>query len=84
MEKEQIVEATMSWAERAEQKGLQQGLLQGMLTLVTKQIEHRFGPIDSQTRERLSKLTSDQLETLGDALLDFSKPEDLAEWLQSP
>jgi len=88
VEKEQIVEATMSWAERAEQKGLQkglqQGLQQGMLTLVTKQIEHRFGLIDSQTRERLSELSSDQLETLGDALLDFSRPEDLAEWLQSP
>jgi flagellar biosynthesis/type III secretory pathway protein FliH len=83
VEKEQIVEATMSWAERAEQKGLQQGLQQGMLTLVTKQIEHRFGPIDSQTRERLSGLSSDQLESLGDALMDFFKPEDLAKWLQS-
>jgi hypothetical protein len=79
VEKEQIVEATMSWAERAEQKGVQQG----MLILITKQIRHRFGPIDSHTRKRLSELSADQLESLGDALMDFFKPEDLAKWLQS-
>jgi len=87
VERERLMEVTMSWREQALQEGLQQGLQQGkqegMLSVIIHQIERRFGSLDAGTRERIVVLTPDQLESLGDALLDFSGVEDLAVWLKS-
>jgi len=87
VEKEKLMEVTMSWREQALQEGLQRGLQQGkqegMLSVITHLIERRFGPLDAAMRERIAVLTPDQLESLGDALLDFSGVEDLAAWLKS-
>ena len=78
-EKERIMDARMSWRER----DLQEGLQQGMSSLVTHQIEHRFGPVDTATLDRIRGLDPDQLEILGDALLDFRGAEDLSKWLET-
>jgi flagellar biosynthesis/type III secretory pathway protein FliH len=95
VEREKVMEVTMSWREAALQEGLEQGLEQGvrqglrqgkqegMLSVITHQIERRFGQLDPDTRERIEQLNPDQLEGLGDALLDFAKAEDLANWLES-
>jgi flagellar biosynthesis/type III secretory pathway protein FliH len=99
IEREKVTEMTMSWKEAAEKKGLQQGLeqgleqglqeglekgrLQGMLTLITHQIERRIGPIGSETQQRISELNADQLERLGDELVDFASADDLAKWLNA-
>lgn len=99
VERERVTEMTMSWKEAAEQKGLQQGLeqgleqglqeglekgkLQGMLTLITHQIERRFGPIDAETRKRITELNPAQLERLGDELVDFDGADSLAKWLKT-
>ena len=91
VERERVTEMTMSWKEAAEQKGLEQGLqeglekgkLQGMLTLITHQIERRFGPIDAETRKRITELNPAQLEKLGDELVDFDGAGDLAKWLKA-
>jgi hypothetical protein len=83
VEKERIMEARMSWRERDVEEGLQQGLQQGMSIVVTHQVERRVGPIDPATLGRIRKLSANQLESLGDALLDFSGAEDLTKWLES-
>jgi len=95
IEREKVTEMTMSWKEAAEQKGLQQGLeqglqeglekgkLQGMITLITHQIERRFGRIDAETRKRITELNPAQLEKLGDELVDFEGAGDLAKWLKA-
>ena len=81
------MQVVMSWEEKAEQRGLQQGLQQGQqqgrLSVITHVIERRFGPIDAATRERISGLSSDQLDSLADALFDFNEVDDLIRWLDS-
>ncbi|HKV41126.1 MAG TPA: DUF4351 domain-containing protein [Blastocatellia bacterium] len=87
-EKEKIMEVAMSWWEQAEQKGLEQGLEQGiqgkqrMLSLLMRQIEKRLGPIDAKLQARISGLNLDQIESLGEAVLDFERPDDLKSWLE--
>jgi hypothetical protein len=53
------------------------GLQQGELKLLRGQIEKRFGPLPSAAEERLSKLTSAQLEDLGVRLLDAKTLDEL-------
>jgi flagellar biosynthesis/type III secretory pathway protein FliH len=89
-EKERVVEVTNFWEERGRQEGFQRGLQQGreeggrqrFLSLVRRQIERKFGAVAADVTERISHLNADQLETLLDALLEFSDPLDLAEWLR--
>ena len=91
------MEVAMSWWEQAEQKGLEQGREQGlergleqglqqgkqrMLSLLTRQVEKRLGPIDAKLQARISGLNLDQIESLGDAVLDFDSPDDLRNWLE--
>ena len=52
-----------------------------MSSLVTHQIDKRLGPLDSGLRDRITGLDLEQLERLGDALLDFEKVEQLTDWL---
>jgi predicted transposase YdaD len=63
------------------QEGLQQGRQEGEVALLMRQLTRRFGSVDTQLQEQLQRLSIPQLEELGEALLDFSQPEDLAAWL---
>ncbi|MEH1866664.1 MAG: Rpn family recombination-promoting nuclease/putative transposase [Nostoc sp.] len=60
---------------------LQKGSKQGEERLILRQLNRRFGEIDSSNIERVRVLSVEQLETLGEALLDFSSVEDLIVWL---
>jgi predicted transposase/invertase (TIGR01784 family) len=63
------------------QQGLQQGLLQGEATLILRQLTKRFGEVEPQLQEQVRELSIEQLEALGEMLLDFSTVEDLVTWL---
>ena len=67
--------------EQGREQGLQQGK-QRMLSLLTRQIEKRLGPIDTTLQAGISGLNLDQIESLGDAVLDFDGPDDLKNWLE--
>lgn len=75
--------------QRGEQKGLekglvkgrQEGLQEGMGQLVTHQLTRLFGPLDTRTQSRLKKISQQQIEDLGTALLDFTTIKDLKSWL---
>ena len=75
------MEITTSW----EQMGITQGKIagrhEGKETLVVRQLRRRFGTVPSDLASRLDTLTPDQLDDLGEALLDFHTPADLEQWL---
>lgn len=61
---------------------IHQGEQEGTATLTVKQLQWRFGDVDEATQKRIRDLPLAQLKQLGTALLEFSKPDDLAAWLQ--
>ena len=66
-------------------KGAQQGRLEGKreasLSMVMRQLTRRFGEINPHLQEQIRSLWLEQLEELGEALLDFETATDLAIWL---
>jgi predicted transposase/invertase (TIGR01784 family) len=66
-------------------EGRQLGLLEGRkdeaLSLLTRLLIRRIGPIAPQTTEQIQTLSVEELEDLGEALLDFSEASDLTNWL---
>ncbi len=59
----------------------EQGVQEGQAILVLRQLKRRLGEIESKDEIRINGLSVDQLEVLGDALLDFSSYDDLSTWL---
>jgi flagellar biosynthesis/type III secretory pathway protein FliH len=73
--------------EKGLEKGLEQGLEKGQQqearVLVLRQLRKRLGGLDNASEARIEALPTERLEELGEALLDFSGPDDLAVWLQA-
>lgn len=65
------------------QEILQEGRQQEALAFVLRLLTRRVGTVDPELQSRVQRLSSDQLEELGEALLDFSTTQDLVAWLQS-
>ena len=63
------------------EKGLKKGQQQGEAALVLRQIKRRFGVLPDTQKARIQALDVEQLEMLGEDLLDFSAVEDLEAWL---
>ncbi|WP_377479405.1 MAG: Rpn family recombination-promoting nuclease/putative transposase [Microcoleus anatoxicus] len=51
------------------------------LSLILRQIVKRLGTIDAETENRIRQLSLEDLEKLGDAVLDFKNMSDLTDWL---
>jgi hypothetical protein len=54
---------------------------EGEQRLIIRLLNRRFGEIDASLIEQIQGLSIDQLELLGDALLDFTAISDLETWL---
>ena len=65
------------------EQGIQQGRQEGIAALTLRQLQRRIGDVDAQTAARIRALSIEQLEQLGEALLDFTEPADLAAWLRT-
>ena len=52
------------------------------VTLVTRQLNQRLGEVERSLIELIRELSIEQLESLAQALLDFSQEADLVAWLQ--
>ena len=63
-----------SFERLAEERGQQ------MLTL--RQLKRRFGELEPEIEQQIKALPSEQLEELGEALLDFADVYQLKLWLQ--
>jgi predicted transposase YdaD len=59
----------------------QQTKQQGERSLILRQLARRVGEVPEEMRSQISQLSTDQLEQLGEALLDFSTSADLKAWL---
>jgi predicted transposase/invertase (TIGR01784 family) len=62
---------------------LQEGEQTGEARLVLRQLTRRIGEATPDLRSQIQSLSLPQLESLGEALLDFSQPDDLVEWLRT-
>ncbi len=60
---------------------LQKGDKQGEERTIIRQLNRRFGEIDSSLIERIRVLSVEKLDYLAEALLDFSEVSDLIAWL---
>ncbi len=69
--------------QEAKQEGKQEGERAGEARLVLRLLSKRFGKIDDRRIQVINSLTLEQLEDLGEALLDFGEVGDLDQWLQS-
>ncbi|MBN3873462.1 DUF4351 domain-containing protein [Nostoc sp. JL33] len=63
------------------QRDREQAVQSGEQRLVIRQLNRRIGEIDTSLIERIQGLSIEQLENLGEALLDFSSVADLETWL---
>ena len=64
------------------QEGEQTGALKQGQSLVLRQLARRIGEVSPEMRSQIQALSLPQLEALGEALLDFTKPDDLHEWMR--
>ena len=62
-------------------RGRQEGEAQGEAKVTMRLLNRHCGPLSDATTARIQALPLEQLETLAEALLDFSGPADLAAWL---
>lgn len=65
--------------ETSEAKGFQKG----EANLVLRQLHRRIGDIPQYISDKIRELSVEQLENLGEALLDFNTESDLSLWLAS-
>jgi len=64
------------------QQGLQQGMQQGEANLTIRLLKRRCGNLTAIQEQKVRLLSISQLESLGEALLDFQNMSDLENWLQ--
>ncbi|MBN3870092.1 DUF4351 domain-containing protein [Nostoc sp. JL33] len=50
--------------------------------LISRQLKRRFGDVEASLVEQVRNLSAEQLEELGEDLLDFSEVADLVAWLE--
>ncbi len=66
----------------AKEEGREKGREEGERTIVLRLLNRRVGNIPEALLSQIQGLSVEQLEALGDALLDFSSLTDLEGWLQ--
>jgi predicted transposase YdaD len=64
-------------------EGRQEGRQEGERSLVIRQLTRRVGELPQDVLERIENLSLEQLENLGEALLDFTSMNDLQAWLET-
>ncbi len=70
--------------EEGREEGRQEGRQEGETALILRQLTRRLGTVavPPEVQDRIRGLSIAQLEDLAEALLDFSQPTDLMNWLE--
>ncbi|KAM3101692.1 DUF4351 domain-containing protein [Phormidesmis sp. 146-12] len=76
-----LSQAYQEWEQATQQRGIEQGIEQGERSLVFRQLTRRMGALPEAVRSQIETLSIADLESLGEALLDFEKLSDLETWL---
>lgn len=77
-----LSEAFLEWEQATQQRAQAQGAVQEARSLVLRLLTRRVGELPDSARSQIEALPIDQLESLGEALLDFEAISDLDAWLQ--
>lgn len=77
-----LSQAYLEWEQQTEQRGRQEGRQEGELLLVLRLLNRRLGSISAEAEAQVRMLSLARLEELGEALLNFSAPDDFVHWLQ--
>ncbi len=64
-------------------EGKLEGKLEGEQLLILRLLQRRVGTLPEFLKQRIQTLSTTQLETLAEALLDFTVLEDLLNWLEA-
>ncbi len=66
---------------QGEVRGEARGRAEEAAAMTLRQLNRRCGPLSEATTAQIRALPLEQLEALAEALLDFSGPADLTNWL---
>ncbi|MCA2833712.1 MAG: DUF4351 domain-containing protein [Microcystis sp. M007S1] len=95
---EGVMQITTSWMRQGIEQGIERGIEQGIergieqgieqgiereKTLILRQLKRKLGEINPSLETKIMQLSIDDVEVLGEALFDFSKVEDLINWLNT-
>jgi hypothetical protein len=75
-------ERKVTYVTNAERFGFERGI-EHERSLILRQLTRRIGTIAPNIESQIATLSVSQLESLGEALLDFSSAADLDEWLRT-
>ena len=64
-------------------KSRKEGIIEGQTALILRLLARRTGEISPEIQTRIHQLSLEQLDDLGEILLDFTSQEDLIAWLES-
>ncbi len=73
----QLSQVYLEWEQQTQQQGVERGERMMVLRLLTRKV----GELPAEVRSQIDLLTIPQLESLGEALLDFADFADLTLWL---
>ncbi|UJB73332.1 Rpn family recombination-promoting nuclease/putative transposase (plasmid) [Acaryochloris sp. 'Moss Beach'] len=76
------IESMLGLSELKQTKVYQEAYQEGEQSLVLRLLNRRIGDIAPELQSQIQSLSLDQLEALGEALLDFTEPADLVNWLE--
>ena len=81
-ERERVMQIVTSWMKTGIEQGRQEGL-QRETDLVLRLLKRKIGQLTPEIEAQVKGLEINQLENLGEALLDFERVEDLTAWLRN-
>ncbi|MBD2452765.1 DUF4351 domain-containing protein [Nostoc sp. FACHB-87] len=80
-QQEDVMEIVTSWMRQGIEQGIEQGANREARSLVLRLLSRKLGELPQEVRSQIDVLSLTQLESLGEALLDFSSLLDLNNWL---
>jgi hypothetical protein len=81
-EKRGVMEVVTSWMEQGIEVGVERGRQEEGQSLVLRQLNRRVGSLPEVIETQVKSLPLEQVEALGEALLDFTSLADLENWLR--
>jgi hypothetical protein len=83
-EQEELMSLSPAYLKQREEwklEGKEEGRQEGEASLVLRQLVRRFGEVPQNLAQQIRELPIDDVEALGEALLDFQSLSDLVNWL---